>query len=397
MSWGQPPNQPPYGQPPGGYGQPQQWGQQQPAPFGSPGAHQGGYVPPPPPKKSKTGCIIGLVIGTLFLGTCVTGGVLPAKSFGSGLEVPEAKKDYVGSWVGKGVALRIQEDGTVNYLYGIPAYAVSVAAVVGDPAVPGEWTPVAGAVVDPERGRTFRARLGGGAWMSVAGAQAVRVPLAGRARRAREALTVFAFSSETWKRPAEEVSRLLELFGEAMDRDGDALARNGIRVRYIGDLSRRRDPVRDRVVQAALRMVIEPIFESRFHPHSYGFRPGRGCKDALRRVDGLLDAGRLHVVEVDIRGYFDSIPHDRLMSRVRERIADGRVLDLVEKFLGQGVMEEGMGWQEAGEGTPQGGVISPLLANIYLDPLDWQMSGGGFKWYGMPATWSCRAGAVTRP
>jgi RNA-directed DNA polymerase len=137
--------------------------------------------------------------------------------------------------------------------------------------------------------------------------------------------------------------------------------------------------VTDRVVQAALRMVIEPIFESRFHPHSYGFRPGRGCKDALRRVDGLLDAGRLHVVEVDIRGYFDSIPHDRLMSRVRERIADGRVLDLLEKFLGQGVMEEGMGWQEAGEGTPQGGVISPLLANIYLDPLDWQMSGGGFE------------------
>jgi len=137
--------------------------------------------------------------------------------------------------------------------------------------------------------------------------------------------------------------------------------------------------VTDRVVQAALRMVIEPIFESRFHPQSYGFRPGRGCKDALRRVDGLLDAGNLHVVEVDIRGYFDSIPHDRLMSLVRERIADGRVLELLGKLLVQGVMEEGMGWQEAGEGTPQGGVISPLLANIYLDPLDWQMSGSGYE------------------
>jgi RNA-directed DNA polymerase len=137
--------------------------------------------------------------------------------------------------------------------------------------------------------------------------------------------------------------------------------------------------VTDRVVQTALRMVIEPIFESRFHPHSYGFRPGRGCKDALRRVDGLLDAGLLHVVEVDIRGYFDTIPHERLMALVRERIADGRVLDLLGKFLKQGVMEEGAGRDEAEEGTPQGGVISPLLANVYLDPLDWLMSGSGFE------------------
>jgi RNA-directed DNA polymerase len=137
--------------------------------------------------------------------------------------------------------------------------------------------------------------------------------------------------------------------------------------------------VTDRVVQTALRMVIEPIFESRFYQHSYGFRPGRGCKDALRRVDGLLETGLLHVVEVDIRGYFDTIPHERLMALVRERIADGRVLDLLEKFLKQGVMEEGADWREAEEGTPQGGVISPLLGNVYLDPLDWQMSGSGFE------------------
>lgn len=137
--------------------------------------------------------------------------------------------------------------------------------------------------------------------------------------------------------------------------------------------------VTDRVVQTAVRMVIEPIFESRFHPQSYGFRPGRGCKDALRRVDGLLEAGLLHVVEVDIRGYFDTIPHGRLMALVRDRIADGRVLDLLEKFLKQGVMEEGADWSEAGQGTPQGGVISPLLANVYLDPLDWLMSGSGFE------------------
>lgn len=135
--------------------------------------------------------------------------------------------------------------------------------------------------------------------------------------------------------------------------------------------------VTDRVVQTALRMVIEPIFEREFAPHSYGFRPGRGCKDALRQVDRLLKSGLVHVVDVDIKGYFDSIPHERLMGLVRERIADGRVLELVEVFLRQGVMEEGK-LEPAGErGTPQGGAISPLLANIYLNPLDWLLAEAG--------------------
>lgn len=140
--------------------------------------------------------------------------------------------------------------------------------------------------------------------------------------------------------------------------------------------------VTDRVVQAALRMVIEPIFENRFAKHSYGFRPGRGCKDALRRVDELVKAGRTHVVEVDIKGYFDAIPHDRLMALVREHIADGRVMGLIEGFLKQGVMEDAELAKTVGDdpqGTPQGGVISPLLANIYLDPLDWQMERCGFE------------------
>lgn len=134
----------------------------------------------------------------------------------------------------------------------------------------------------------------------------------------------------------------------------------------------------DRVVQAAVRMVIEPIFENRFAKHSYGFRPGCGCKDALRRVEELLRAGNTHVVDVDIKGYFDAIPHERLMALVREHIADGRVLGLIEGFLKQGVIE-GENWQEAKEGTPQGGVISPLLANIYLNPLDWLLAGLGFE------------------
>jgi RNA-directed DNA polymerase len=128
-------------------------------------------------------------------------------------------------------------------------------------------------------------------------------------------------------------------------------------------------------------MVIEPIFEREFAGHSYGFRPGRSCKDALRRVDELLQSGAVHVVDVDIRGYFDSIPHRRLMELVRERIADGRVLALIESFLKQKVMEP-LGWiepEEQEEGTPQGGVISPLLANIYLNPLDHMMSRNGHE------------------
>jgi len=136
--------------------------------------------------------------------------------------------------------------------------------------------------------------------------------------------------------------------------------------------------VTDRVVQTALRMVIEPIFEKEFAPQSYGFRPGRGCKDALRRVEELLKAGHAHVVEVDIRGYFDAIPHELLIGLVRERIADGRVLGLIEAFLKQGVME-GTDWHEAQDGTPQGGVVSPLLANVYLNPLDWLMAGAGLE------------------
>jgi len=136
--------------------------------------------------------------------------------------------------------------------------------------------------------------------------------------------------------------------------------------------------VRDRVVQSALKMVIEPIFEHGFASQSYGFRPGRSCKDALRKVDELLESGHVHVVDIDIKGYFDSIPHNRLMKLVGKQIADGRVLGMIEGFLEAGVMEGMESW-EPEEGTPQGGVISPLLANLYLDPLDWLMKGLGLE------------------
>jgi RNA-directed DNA polymerase len=137
--------------------------------------------------------------------------------------------------------------------------------------------------------------------------------------------------------------------------------------------------VRDRVVQNALRLVIEPIFEKEFAEQSYGFRPGRGCKDALRRVDALLNAGHVWVVDADLKSYFDTIPHEKLMELVEERIADGGVLTVIRSFLQQGVME-GLQHDEAGEsGTPQGAVMSPLLANIYLNPLDHLMAAAGYE------------------
>jgi len=136
--------------------------------------------------------------------------------------------------------------------------------------------------------------------------------------------------------------------------------------------------VRDRVVQTALKMVIEPIFEREFSPWSFGFRPGVGCMDALREVERHLKAGFTHIVDIDIEGYFESIDHDLLMERVGERVADGRVLGLIEGFLKQGVMEEGVVWQPQ-KGSPQGGVISPLLANVYLNELDWRLNRSGAR------------------
>ncbi len=134
--------------------------------------------------------------------------------------------------------------------------------------------------------------------------------------------------------------------------------------------------VKDRIVQAALKMVIEPIFEVQFRPGSYGFRPGRGCKDALREVDRLLKDGYTHVVDADLKGYFDSIPHNRLMAAVAGSISDGRVLALIEGFLRQDIMKDMERWRPTA-GTPQGAVISPLLANLYLHPLDLLMEQSG--------------------
>lgn len=136
--------------------------------------------------------------------------------------------------------------------------------------------------------------------------------------------------------------------------------------------------VRDRVTQGALRQVLEPIFEKRFASESYGFRPGRGAKDALRRVWKWLEAGNIYVVDVDLESYYDTIPREPLINRVEEEVADGKVMDLVEKYLRQEVMESAKHWTTE-RGTPQGAVISPLLSNIYLNPLDHKMAEKGYR------------------
>lgn len=136
--------------------------------------------------------------------------------------------------------------------------------------------------------------------------------------------------------------------------------------------------VRDRVVQAALRHVLEPIFEREFAEQSYGFRPKRGCKDALRRVRRLLEAGNHWVVDADLKSYFDTIPHERLIERVEERVSDGRIIGLLREYLKQEVLDTMTSWKPE-EGTPQGAVISPLLSNLYLNELDHKMEELGHE------------------
>jgi group II intron reverse transcriptase/maturase len=136
--------------------------------------------------------------------------------------------------------------------------------------------------------------------------------------------------------------------------------------------------VRDRIAQEVLRQLLSPIFERRFHNDSFGFRPGRNCHQAVRRVLALGELGYRHVLDADIQGFFDNIPHTVIMAGLRSEVADGNILDLVERFLQAGVIEQGV-FHPTPVGTPQGGVFSPLLANIALNYLDWRLDEAGFR------------------
>jgi group II intron reverse transcriptase/maturase len=135
--------------------------------------------------------------------------------------------------------------------------------------------------------------------------------------------------------------------------------------------------VRDRVAQEVVRLLLSPLFEQIFHNDSFGFRPGRGCHMAVERVVELYQQGYTFVLDADIKGFFDNIPHEVIMAGVAAEVADGNILRIVEQFLKAGVMEDGV-FSPTSLGTPQGGVISPLLANIALNYLDWQLHNAGF-------------------
>jgi group II intron reverse transcriptase/maturase len=135
--------------------------------------------------------------------------------------------------------------------------------------------------------------------------------------------------------------------------------------------------IRDRVVQQAIKDLLEPIFEEIFLPNSHGYRAGKNAHQAVTKAEAYLNKGYVWVLDADILGFFDHVDHQILMDLVREKVADGRILDLLEAFLTSGIMEEGE-FVETTEGTPQGGVISPLLANIYLNHFDRRMGEEGF-------------------
>lgn len=135
--------------------------------------------------------------------------------------------------------------------------------------------------------------------------------------------------------------------------------------------------VKDRIVQTAVKLVLEPIFERDFLPCNYGFRPGRGCKDALREVDRWLKAGYTWVVDIDVAKYFDSIPKAPLLARVADKVSDGTLLALLQRFLDQDILEGMHQWTPLA-GVPQGSGLSPLLSNLYLHPLDCVVSHAGY-------------------
>ena len=184
----------------------------------------------------------------------------------------------------------------------------------------------------------------------------------------------------------------IEMFTKQLDQNLEALMRNlkqgtfqprPVRRTYIDKGGGKLRPlgiptVRDRVAQEVLRRLLSPLFEPLFHDDSHGFRPGRSCHTAMERLLETWRSGHRHVLDADISGFFDGIPHEVIMRGLTNVVADGNILRLAQKFLTAGVLEDGV-VQSTTLGTPQGGVLSPLLANIALNFLDWHLDKLGYR------------------
>lgn len=214
--------------------------------------------------------------------------------------------------------------------------------------------------------------------------------------RITDKLMLEAFKAIKHNRGAAGIDKVsIQMFEANLEQNLEALkrdlkTRNGFEPKPLRRVYIPKDPkgtetrplgipiVRDRNAQEVLKRLLTPVFEPKFHESSFGFRPNKNCHMAIERVLELHQRGYNIVLDADIKGFFDNIPHEVIMKMVADEVADGNILGIIQRFLAAGVLEDGV-FKPTTVGTPQGGVISPLLANIVLNKLDWALHEAGFE------------------